>query len=97
MDKIKKISLISIVIFSVIVGSSVLFFNKCNSLDSCDISFIQLINPIILSAGVIGLVYGFYILKDFNMKIDKELVPTYKELIDDVNKEEKDDYKIICF
>ena len=101
MDKLKQFSIISITIFAVIVGSSILFLNKCNtSIENCDFNYIQLLNPIILSFGVIGLIYGLYTIKGFTVKIDKDLLPHYKEILDleldDDNKKDNNE-KILSF
>lgn len=87
MDKMKQFGIVSLAIFGIIVILSIVFFKTCTS-DYCDFSATNTLNIAIITFGIIGLVYCFFILKDFNTKIDKELMQDYKEILMDSPEEE---------
>lgn len=87
-DRTKKFVIISLVIFSVIIVLSTTFFKTCNS-NYCNFNFISILNMSIIGAGIIGLIYCFYILKDFNMVIDEKIVQDYKKILLDDNKDQE--------
>ncbi len=77
--------------FASITALSFIFFTSCTD-DVCNTDYINIINVVIISFGILGLVYCFFILKDFNKKVDDEILPEYKEMLKDLD-EEKDDKK----
>jgi hypothetical protein len=48
------------------------------------------INSIIIGFGIIGLVYCFFILKDFNTTIDDKIIPEYKDILLEDEKDNDD-------
>jgi hypothetical protein len=100
--KLRRFTIISLVIFASITTLSMLFFTTCNSeTGQCNTNYINVINTIIIGFGVIGLVYCFFILKDFNKKVDENILPEYKEVLDDILSEKDDknkkDNKVLSF
>lgn len=87
-DRTKKFVIISLVIFSVIVVLSTTFFKTCNS-NYCNFNFISILNMSIIGAGIIGLIYCFYMLKDFNVVIDEKIAQNYKKILLDDKDQEK--------
>jgi hypothetical protein len=103
--RIRKFLTISLIIFSIITALSFLFFTSCTD-DVCNTDYIKVINVIIIGFGIIGLVYCFFILKDFNTTIDDKILPDYNQILLDeelIDKEtlehekDKDNKKLICF
>lgn len=100
--KNKQFVLISLSIFAIITVLSFGFFRTCTS-DSCDFSSTTTLNIIIVTFGIIGLVYCFFVLKEFNTIVDKKLEQDVKEILEDKldlsNNEnnKKDDSKLISF
>ena len=82
MDKNKQFAFISLAIFGVITILSIVFFNTCSS-DYCDFNFANTLNIVIITFGIIGLVYCFFLLKDFNTSIDKNIIADYKKILED--------------
>ncbi len=87
--RIRKFLTISLIIFTVITALSFLFFTSCTD-DVCNTDYIKVINSIIIGFGIIGLVYCFFILKDFNEKIDDKILPEYKDILLEDEKDNDD-------
>ena len=79
-DKLKKLGIISIVIFAFITSLSMLFFKNCNFSTYCNLTFITMIHVFIVSSGIIGLIYCFFILRDFD-KVDKNILQNYNKIM----------------
>ena len=94
MDKNKQFALVSLAIFGVITVLSIIFFKTCSS-DYCDFNWVNMIHIFIITFGIIGLTYCFFILKEFNTKIDDSLIPHYKQILldDDKDKDNKLSYE----
>jgi hypothetical protein len=88
-SRIRKFLTISLIIFTVITALSFLFFTSCTD-DVCNTDYIKVINSIIIGFGIIGLVYCFFILKDFNEKIDDKILPEYKDILLEDEKDNDD-------
>lgn len=82
MSKMHQFGITSLVIFTIIITLSVIFFKTCNAA-YCDFSVTNTLNITIITFGIIGLVYCFFILKDFNTTIDKKLMKNYQEILED--------------
>lgn len=82
MDKNKKFALVSLAIFGVITVLSFIFFKTCSS-DYCDFNVTNTLNLVIITFGIIGLTYCFFLLKDFNTKIDDNIMKDYKKILED--------------
>lgn len=97
--RVKHFIIISLVIFAVITTLSFLFFTSCNNDETCSTNYFNLLNVVIICAGLIGLGYCFLILKDFNHTIDDKMIPHYKKILLDDNNEDnkKDNNNLICF
>ena len=81
--------------FASITALSFIFFTSCTD-GTCNTNYISVINTTIIAFGIIGLVYCFFILKDFNKKVDEEILPEYKEMLKDLD-DKKDDNKLLSF
>jgi uncharacterized protein YqhQ len=88
--RLKRFVTLSISIFTVITLLSFLFFTSCNNDDVCNVNYSNVFNVILLTCGIIGISYGFMILKDFNHKIDHEIIQNYKEMLSDSDKDKDD-------
>ena len=88
--RLKRFVTLSISIFTVITLLSFLFFTSCNNDDVCNVNYSNVFNVILLTCGIIGISYGFMILKDFNHKIDNEIIQNYKEMLADDDKDNDD-------
>lgn len=88
--RLKRFATISIIIFTITTVLSFLFFTSCNTDDVCDVNYSNLFNVILLTCGIIGISYGFMILKDFNHKIDHEILTNYKEMLSEDDKDKDD-------
>lgn len=82
MDKNKQFIIISLAIFGVITILSIVFFKTCSS-EYCNFNVANTLNIIIITFGIIGLLYCFFLLRDFNTTIDKDLIQDYKKILDD--------------
>jgi H+/Cl- antiporter ClcA len=82
MDKNRKFALVSLAIFGVITVLSIIFFKTCTS-DYCDFNAANTLNIVIITFGIIGLMYCFFLLKDFNTTIDKNILNDYKKVLED--------------
>jgi predicted membrane channel-forming protein YqfA (hemolysin III family) len=89
--KLKRFVIISILIFGAITALSFVLFTSCNANDQCNVNYSNVFNVILLTCGIIGISYGFMILKDFNTKIDTEIMENYKEML--LDEKDKDDKK----
>lgn len=96
MDKNKQFTLISLVIFGIITVLSIIFFKTCSS-DYCDFNWVNMIHIFIITFGIIGLTYCFFILKEFNTKIDSEIIQDYKEILMDDKNDDKKDKNLLSF
>lgn len=92
MDRLKQFGIISIVIFAIIVSLSITFFKTCNSI-YCDFNFTNTLNIIIISVGIIGLTYCFFILKSFNTTIDEGILKDYKHILLDEELDKDDSFE----
>jgi len=88
--RLKRFATVSIIIFTVTTILSFLFFTSCNTDDVCDVNYSNLFNVILLTCGIIGISYGFMILRDFNHKIDNEIIQNYHEMLNDSDKDKDD-------
>ena len=90
MDRFKQFGIVSIIIFAIIVSLSVIFFNTCNSA-FCDFNFTNTLNIFIITSGIIGLTYCFFILKSFNTTIDEGILKDYRKILldDELDKDDK--------
>ena len=77
-NKLKKLGIISIVLFAVITTLSLFFFKTCNY-DYCNIAFSTTIQFLLIGAGTIGLIYCFVILKKFDDKVEN--VKDYEKIL----------------
>lgn len=91
---LRKFGLISSIIFSIIIALSIVWIHVT---DFSNLVFVQVINIIILSSGIIGLGYCILILRTFDHKIDKDIAKNYKDIIEDLEGDNKDNNKVICF
>jgi hypothetical protein len=87
--KLRRFLIISIVMFASITALSFIFFTSCTD-GTCNTNYVSVINTIIIGFGIIGLIYCFIILKDFNQKVDTEILPEYKEMLKDIEKDDSD-------
>src|SRR5688500_8113073 len=81
---LKRFGIISAVIFTLIVLLSLTYIKSCNDVN-CNNVFVQSIHVIILTSGIIGLGYCILILKSFEVKTDPIVEREYKEIIKDLN------------
>lgn len=98
MQRLKQFGIILLIIFAVIVSLSIAFFQTCNSV-YCDFTFTNTLNIFIISCGIIGLTYCFFILRGFNETIDKGIMNDYRNILLDNDELDKDDNKekLSCF
>ena len=93
MDKsLRRFAIISIVLFlSVLVIGLYAITNKqiCDSFGNCEILSGQFIQILIIMIGAIGMTYALMVIRQFDSKLDKEVISNYKELLDYENKKIK--------
>lgn len=80
-NKLKKLGIISIVLFAFITTLSLYFYKSCNSLSNCDLAFTNTVSMFIIGAGIIGLIYGFIMLRGLDNKIDNSILKDYEEIM----------------
>ena len=93
MDKsLKRFAIISIILFlSVMIVGLYAITNKqvCDSFGNCEMLSGQFIQIIIIMIGAIGMTYALMVIRQFDSKLDKEVINNYKELLDYENKKIK--------
>lgn len=69
---------------------SVYILSNCSNFGNCGFISTQIIHVVFISIGTIGTAYCLMIVKGLDDKVDKDLVPDYKELIDyNIDKDKK--------
>lgn len=89
---LKRFAVISIILFlSVMVIGLYAISNKqvCESFGNCEVLSGQFIQILIIMIGAIGMIYALMIIKQFDSKLDTEVINNYKELLDYENKKIK--------
>lgn len=97
---LRKFVIISVILFlSVLIIGLYIIINKpvCNSLGNCEMLSGQFIQLLIIMIGAIGMTYALMIIKQFDSKMDKEIIDNYKKLLDYNKEDKKDNKKILSF
>ena len=87
--KLKKLGIISIITLVFITTLTTSYFQNCNYfIMQCNPTFLSTVHILIVTIGLIGLIYCFYILRNFNKTVDNEILKDFEKIVLDDNKKD---------
>ena len=96
MDKIQKFGITFLIIFAVIIGSTLILYNNCQYTNCADgVLITQVLYISIIAAGLIGVIYSFLLLRGLDK--ENEELKSIIENDDKLNELLKDDKKLLSF
>ena len=100
MDKIQKFGITFLVIFAVIIGFTLILYNNCQYTNCANgVIITQVLYISIVSAGLIGVIYSFLLLRGLDKENDelKSIIENDDKLDDFLNDENNDKKKLLSF